>query len=94
MGYFVREWWTVYIYKKHYEATENNPYFAGDIIDYYYGKKENLLSVNAMPIQYFIDNYAYKTKAAICKAMKTEHELVEWENEKGFWKVSIEIIEV
>lgn len=48
----------MYIIKKHYEATENNPNFAGNIMDYFYGKGSHLLGINTPPKSWEIESYA------------------------------------
>lgn len=85
----------MYIIKKHYEATDINKNFAGDVRDYYEGKRGHLLSQHdQFPSEWNIREYGYKTLAAAKKGLKVVQELCEWEEQKGYWKVSAEIIEV
>lgn len=84
----------MYIIKKHYEATENNPRFAGNTIDYFYGKGSHLLGINVFPESWEIEPYAFSTLAAAKKALKYTKELCNWESSQGYWVVSAELVKV
>lgn len=84
----------MYIIKKHYEATDSNHNFAGEVKDYYEGKAGHLLSHhNQFPTRWEIEEYGYKTLAAAKKGLKSVLELCEWETAKGFWTVTAELIQ-
>ncbi|MBQ9167940.1 MAG: hypothetical protein IJX67_05985 [Oscillospiraceae bacterium] len=82
----------MFIIKKHYEATEYNPNFAGEVKDYYEGKAGHILSSNTFPVKWEIENYGYKTLAAAKRGLKKARELADWETAKGFWNVSVELV--
>lgn len=84
----------MYIIKKHYEATENNPRFAGNIIDYFYGKGSHLLGINALPESWKTESYAFSTLAAAKRALKSAEELCAWESSQGYWTATAELVEV
>lgn len=84
----------MYIIKKHYEATENNPNFAGVIKDYYEGKAGHLIGSNGFPTDWEINEYGYKTLSAAKRGLKKVVELANWETEKGYWTVTAELVEV
>ena len=85
----------MYIIKIHYEATKDNPNFAGEIHDWYTGKGgEHLSAKDEFPTTYFIQNYGYKTLAAARRGLKAAKELADWETKKGYWIVTVEIIKV
>lgn len=82
-----------YIIKQHYEATEKNTNFAGEVIDYYTGKGHTAIGKNAMPIPYYIENYGFSTKAAAMRALKSVAEGAKWESSRGFWNVTCSLVE-
>jgi hypothetical protein len=84
----------MYIIKKHYEATENNPNFAGVIKDYYEGKAGHLIGSNGFTTDWEINEYGYKTLSAAKRGLKKAVELANWETEKGYWTVTAELVEV
>lgn len=85
----------MYIIRKHYEATEINPNFAGVVRDYYEGKGGHLLSQHDQsPSNWEIQEYGYRTLAAAKRGLRIVKELCESEEKYGHWKVSAEIIEV
>lgn len=83
----------MYIIKKHYEATENNPNFAGAVTDYYYGKGSHLLGVNIFPKSWEIESHGFSTLAAAKRALKSVQELCDWESSRDYWKVTACIVE-
>lgn len=84
----------MYIIKKHYEATESNPNFAGEVKDFYEGKAGRLIGSNSFPTKGEIDAYGYGSLAAAKKGLARANEYAEWENKMGHWNVSVELIEV
>lgn len=82
----------MFIIKKHYEATENNPNFAGEVKDYYEGRAGELLSSGEFPSKWQIEEYGYKTLAGAKRGLAKAQELTEWETSRGFWKVSVSIV--
>lgn len=83
----------MFIIKKHYEATENNTNFAGEVKDYYYGKSGELQSIGEFPGEWQIENYGYKTLAAAKRGLAAAQALADWETSRGFWKVSASLVE-
>lgn len=85
----------MFIIKKHYVATENNPNFTGQIADFYEGKGGHILCAkNKFPENYSIKEYGYSTPASAAKGLKKAIELAKWETGFGHWKVTAELIEV
>lgn len=85
----------MFIINKHYEATESNPNFKEAIKDFYYGKGGHTIGrENEFPCLWEIENYGYKTLAAAKKALNAAQELCDWENERGFWRVSVSLLQV
>ena len=84
----------MYILKRHYEATEKNSYFFGDKIDYYYGVGDWLISVNEMPNPTLVKLHGYKTLAGAKTGLRAESKLAESETARGYWNVSVELLEV
>lgn len=82
-----------YIIKKHYEATENNPNFKGEIKDYYEGKAGHIIGSDHFPAAWEIEEYGYSTKAAAIKGLKVAKELADWETNRGFWNVTVSLVE-
>lgn len=82
----------MYIIKKHYEATDSNPNFAGEVKDYYEGKSGHQL-IQPL-VRWEIEEYGYKTIAAAARGLKAVQGLCDWETSKGFWKVSAELVEM
>lgn len=82
----------MYIIKRHYEATENNPNFAGEIKDYYTGKAGEILSTDTLPAQWKIEEYGYKTEAGAKRGLAKAQEMAEWETEHGYWNVSVSLV--
>jgi hypothetical protein len=84
----------MYIIKTHYEATENNPNFAGETQDWYSGKGGKILADrDKFPYSYFIREDGYKTLAAARRGLKAAQELAESETAHGYWIVTAEIVE-
>lgn len=72
------------------KATIDNPYFANDVREYYYGKGQHLLSLLGTPNTYLSTEYGYKRKGDATNAAKF------WENPdeaKGFWDYNTEVLE-
>lgn len=84
----------MFIIKKHYEATETNKNFAGEVRDYYEGKGGHTLGHDDFPCQWEINNYGYTTKSGAARGLKAAIELAEWETKQGHWTVTAELIEV
>lgn len=84
----------MYIIKTHYEATANNPNFAGETRDYYYGKARHLIGSDNFPTNFSIKNYGYATLSAAKRGLKKAIELANWETEKGYWSVTVDLVEV
>lgn len=82
----------MFIIKWHYEATENNPNFPGEIKDYYMGKAGEILSCNKLPAKGEIEEYGYKTMGQAKRGLAKAQEAAKWENERGFWKVSVSLV--
>ena len=82
---------TKYLLKKHYEATAQNEKFSNAVIDYYEGVNHTLVSENKEPNEAQVDRWGYETLAGAKKALKAAQELAEWETEKGFWNVTVEL---
>lgn len=83
----------MFIIKKHYEATETNKNFAGEIRDYYEGKAGHIIGCNNFPTNWEITTWGYKTLAAAKKGLKVAKDLAEWETECGHWNVTVELVE-
>lgn len=64
-------------------ATEDNPNFAGEVNDYFYGKRENDVTWMVLnDVRTWEKEYYFATKAAACRAAKAhEHEERYWVNE-------------
>lgn len=82
----------MYIIKKHYEATESNLKFAGDVKDWYEGQNGFLIGGNGFPTKSEINAFGYNTLAGAKRGLKKAEELAKWETEKGHWKVTVELI--
>lgn len=81
-----------YIIKNHYEATEANTNFAGDIHDWYTGVGGTIIgNKNKFPSEWEIENYGYKTFAAAKRGLKAAQETAEFETKYGFWNVTVEM---
>lgn len=83
-----------YVIKKHYEATDANTNFKGEVHDYYEGKAEALLSEDKFPAAWLIEAHSYTTLSGAKRGLKKAQELAEWETNKGWWKVTAELVEV
>lgn len=84
-----------YIIKKHYEATSSNPNFKGAVKDYFSGTKGHSIGrENEYPTAWEISEWGYKTFPAAKRGLKAAQELCDWENAKGFWKVSVTLLRV
>lgn len=83
----------MFIIKKHYEATENNPNYAGEIKDYYEGAGGETLSSNFLPSKWQIETYGYKTMVGAQRGLAKARELAEWETSHGFWNVTVSLVE-
>lgn len=84
----------MYIIKKHYEATQSNTNFAGEIRNYYEGKAGHTIGNDKIyPTKWEIETFGYKTLAAAKRGLKKAAELAEWETKAGHWNVSAELIE-
>lgn len=84
----------MFIIKVYKEATENNPNFKGDVIDLYYGKNQQLLARNSFPTPWYINEYAYKTKAAAVRGLNAMRDNCDFKNEAGYWVCSCELVKV
>lgn len=82
-----------YFIKKHYEATESNENFAGEVKDFYCGKGMTSCSEFFKYFNYYIKNNAYTRLCDAKRAYKAHLELANSEMKYGFWKVSVEIVE-
>ena len=82
----------MFIIKKHYEATENNPNYAGEIKDYYEGRAGEVLSSGEFPNKWLIEEYGYKTLSGARRGLASAKELAEWETSHGFWNVSVSLV--
>lgn len=82
-----------YIIKKHYEATETNKNFAGEVHDWYEGKAGHILSKDKMPTEYFINEHGYTTKAAAKRGFNAAVKMAKWETDLGHWNVTVSLIE-
>lgn len=84
----------MYIIKTHYEATEKNRNFAGDIQDWYTGKGGWVMGdKNVFPSDWQIEHGGYPTLAGAKRGLKAAQNSAEWEMQQGFWKVSVELVE-
>lgn len=84
----------MYIIKTHYEATEKNTNFAGDIHDWYSGKGGFIIgSKNVFPSEHQIECCGYSTLAAAKRGLKAAQETAEWETKNGWWRVAAELVE-
>lgn len=84
----------MYIIKKHYEATEKNTNFVGEIRDYYEGKAGYTIGLhNEFPDKWEIETFGYVTLAGAKKGLKAAIELANWETNCGYWNVTAELIE-
>lgn len=83
-----------YIIKKHYEATESNENFKGEIFDYYLGINNSLLSENEMPAEWKIEKYGFTTLAGAKAGMRHAQSLADWEVVGGNWNVTVELIQI
>lgn len=98
----------VFVIMTHYEATPKNKNHFGTeeaVKNYFHGKgweslcnvyeAHNLTESDAQNItSYFLNEYAYKTKASAMRGLKAHQELAEWEEGHGWWKVSCKLVEV
>lgn len=85
---------TKYIIKKHYEATEKNTNFAGEVKDFYQGKGCHTIGTESrFPVKFEIDNYGYTTLAAAKRGLKAAIEFATWETGLGYWNVTATLIE-
>lgn len=83
-----------YIIKKHYEATETNKNFAGEVKDFYQGKGGHAIgSQNRFPVKFEIDFYAYTTLAAAKRGLKSATDMAKWETGLGHWNVTVSLVE-
>lgn len=84
----------MYIIKTHYEATEKNPNFAGEVHDWYSGKGGEILAGrDQYPTAYSIREHGYKTLAAARRGLKAAQDAAKWETGYGYWVVTPEIVE-
>lgn len=83
----------MFIVHKHYEATENNPNFAGETRDYYEGKGGELLSSCEFPSKWQIEEYGYKALAGAKRGLAKAQELADWETSSGYWNVTASLVE-
>ena len=83
-----------YIIKKHYEATEKNTNFTGEVMDFYQGKGGHAVGTcNEFPVKWEIEAFGYTTLAAAKRALKAAIEMATWETNMGFWNVTATLIE-
>ena len=82
----------MYIIKYHYEATEKNTNFAGDIHDAYTGKGGNVLSIRRFPNECQIEFFGYPTLAGAKRGLRCAQENAEWETKNGWWNVTAELV--
>lgn len=85
----------MFIIKKNYVGTKENPNFAGEKRTYYEGKAGHLLGdlKGTFPSDWEINEHGYKTYAAALKGLKKVLEINDWEMEMGMWKITSEVIE-
>lgn len=85
----------MYIIKTHYEATEANKNFAGEIHDWYSGKGgERLGAKDTFPCAWEIAKYGYKALAPARRGLQAAQSMAEWETGHGYWVVTAEILEI
>lgn len=76
-------------------AKDCNPNFAGEVNDYFYGKRENDISwLIQNDVKTFASEYAFATKAAACRAKKVhEYDEPYWTNELQVltWDEAVEL---
>ena len=83
-----------YIIKKHYEATEKNTNFAGEVKDYYQGKAGHTIGFhNNFPTNWEIETFGYVTLAAAKRGLKAAIEYANWETGMGYWNVTATLVE-
>ena len=89
------------------KATETNPNFAGTIVRYVYGKKEEMVARNVIEDpndyakygrsfdmtkdKYTMENYGYTSRARAEVVARKVHQPVE---NNGYWEDKITIVEV
>lgn len=82
-----------YLVKLTYTATESNQNFAGEVLNYYYGRNhfstENPIHVNSMA-----RHWGYTTKAAAIQGLKSHKSMAEAEAARGAWNCSCELLEI
>lgn len=81
-----------YVIKVVCEATDKNDKFKGETQVYY--KAKYATEENADNLKWFAKLYGYSTKAAAAKGLEREKRTAKWESEKGFWKDSVELLEI
>lgn len=70
-------------------ATEDNPNFAGEVNDYFFGKRENDVTWLILhDVRTFANDYFFATKAAACRAKKVH------EHEELYWTAEVEVLTV
>ena len=81
-----------YVIKLVCEATDKNDNFKGETQVYY--KAKYATEKNADNLKLFAKHYGYSTKAAAAKGLEREKRIAKRESEKGFWKDSVELLEI
>lgn len=85
----------MYIIKKHYEATESNQNFAGQVHEWCCGKGGELIAAqDTFPTAYTINEYGYKTLTSAKRGLAAAKRLADWESSHGHWIISVEIVKV
>lgn len=85
-----------YFIKKHCEATDMISISTGSIQDYYYGNNPlgGHISRDFEPRSFEVEQYGFNSteeaKPLFLKMLKSAEE----ENKRGYWKVTVEIVEV
>lgn len=82
-----------YVIKKHYEATETNLNFKGEIRDYFEGRGGELLASDCFPTEGQVEAFGYCTLAGAKMALRKAQELAEWETSHGHWTVTASLVQ-
>lgn len=81
-----------YIIKIVSKATENNENFKGKTQVWYKGCKTTT-EAQFFGGEKFVEKYGYKSKAGAVRALKSANRLAVWENKKGFWQTTCDLLE-
>ena len=85
----------MFIIKSTHIATETNANFTGETQVWYNGKNwSSLGDKNKFPEEWEIREYGYTTKASAMKGLTAHKKVADWEEKQGFWKVTVELVEV